>query len=80
MKTLFAFAVAIWPTLAATPAAAETCDPNYEGTCVPVAFDVDCAGGRGNGPAYVMGPVFVVGRDIYKLDQDGDGKACEPRR
>lgn len=54
------------------------CDPNYDLVCVPIASDVDCAGGNGNGPAYVRGPVRVVGRDIYKLDRDGDGYACEP--
>src|SRR5215204_3472674 len=48
------------------------CDPNYSG-CVPIASDVDCAGGRGNGPAYVKGPVKVIGKDIYRLDSDGDG-------
>ncbi len=53
------------------------CDPNYSGACVPIASDVDCAGGNGNGPAYVSGPVYIVGRDIYKLDRDGDGVACE---
>jgi hypothetical protein len=37
------------------------------------ASDVDCAGGSGNGPAYVQGPVRVVGTDIYGLDADGDG-------
>jgi hypothetical protein len=52
------------------------CDPNYSG-CVPVASDVDCAGGSGNGPAYVKGPVTVIGSDIYDLDRDGDGTACE---
>lgn len=52
------------------------CDPNYSG-CVPIASDVDCAGGRGNGPAYVRGPVRVIGTDIYELDRDGDGIACE---
>jgi uncharacterized protein YabE (DUF348 family) len=26
------------------------CDRNYSGACVPVASDVDCAGGSGNGP------------------------------
>ena len=56
------------------------CDPNYAGVCVPIASDVDCAGGGGNGPAYVRGPVRVVGRDIYRLDSDGDGLACEPKR
>jgi hypothetical protein len=53
------------------------CDPNYSGACVPIASDVDCAGGSGNGPAYVQGPVRVVGVDIYKLDRDGDGIACD---
>jgi resuscitation-promoting factor RpfB len=53
------------------------CDPNYSGACVPIASDVDCAGGGGNGPAYVQGPVRVIGRDIYGLDNDGDGIGCE---
>jgi hypothetical protein len=53
------------------------CDPNYSGACVPIASDVDCAGGSGNGPAYVRGPVKVIGTDIYDLDRDGDGWGCE---
>ena len=53
------------------------CDPNYTGACVPIASDVDCAGGSGNGPAYVEGPVRVVGQDIYGLDHDNDGIGCE---
>lgn len=53
-----------------------TCDPNYSGACVPIASDVDCAGGSGNGPAYVSGPVYVIGTDIYDLDRDGDGVGC----
>jgi resuscitation-promoting factor RpfB len=53
------------------------CDPNYSGACVPVASDVDCAGGSGNGPAYVDGPVRVIGSDIYDLDRDGDGIGCD---
>jgi uncharacterized protein YabE (DUF348 family) len=53
------------------------CDPNYSGACVPVASDVDCAGGSGDGPAYVSGPVRVIGEDIYRLDRDGDGIACD---
>ncbi|MFE9101694.1 G5 domain-containing protein [Actinomadura geliboluensis] len=56
---------------------ARSCDPNYSGACVPIASDVDCAGGSGNGPAYVQGPVRVVGSDIYDLDRDGDGIACD---
>jgi len=54
-----------------------TCDPNYSGACVPIASDVDCLGGGGNGPAYVDGPAYVIGTDIYDLDRDGDGVACE---
>lgn len=53
------------------------CHPNYQGACVPIASDVDCAGGSGNGPAYVRGPVQVVGKDVYGLDRDGDGIGCE---
>jgi hypothetical protein len=60
------------------PAAAPSgCDPNYSGACVPIASDVDCAGGSGNGPAYVQGPVTVTGSDIYGLDRDSDGVGCE---
>jgi hypothetical protein len=44
---------------------------------VPFASDVDCAGGSGNGPAYVQGPFSVVGPDVYDLDRDNDGIACE---
>lgn len=52
------------------------CDPNYSG-CVPIASDVDCAGGRGDGPEYVKGPITVIGRDVYLLDRNKDGIACE---
>jgi resuscitation-promoting factor RpfB len=52
------------------------CDPNYSG-CVPIASDVDCAGGSGNGPAYVSGVVRVIGSDIYDLDRDNDGLGCD---
>lgn len=58
-------------------ASAQECHASYSGQCVPVASDVDCARGRGNGPEYVGGPVFVVGYDEYDLDRDGDGIACE---
>lgn len=70
-----------YPTIsrlsAATATIAPQCDPNYAWACVPVASDVDCVGGGGNGPAYVKGPVLVIGRDIYGLDSDGDGIGCE---
>lgn len=54
------------------------CDSNYADECVPRSSDVDCAGGSGNGPAYFDGVARVVGSDIYGLDRDGDGLACEP--
>jgi resuscitation-promoting factor RpfB len=73
------------PTTAATVArptpttrAAGGCDPNYAGACVPIDSDVDCGGGSGNGPSYVYAKRFqVVGTDIYGLDADNDGIACE---
>ncbi|MGI8984785.1 MAG: thermonuclease family protein [Acidimicrobiales bacterium] len=79
--------VAPTPTTAAprpttTPAApASGCHPSYAGACVPMGFsDVDCAGGSGNGPGYVSAKNFqVVGPDLYRLDSDGDGIACESR-
>jgi endonuclease YncB( thermonuclease family) len=61
----------------AAPQSAVGCDANYSG-CVPIDSDVDCAGGSGNGPSYVNGPVRVIGNDIYGLDgKDDDGIACE---
>lgn len=65
------------PVRPVVPAAPSGCDRNYSGACVPIASDVDCAGGSGNGPAYVRGPVTVVGSDIYGLDRNGDGVGCE---
>ena len=59
------------------PVAGGGCHPSYADVCVPFASDVDCAGGSGNGPAYVSGPLRVVGPDVYDLDRDGDGIACD---
>lgn len=59
------------------PAVESSCDPNYADACVPRSSDVDCAWGSGNGPAYLDGVARVVGSDIYGLDRDGDGYACE---
>ncbi len=50
------------------------------GTVVVVVdvVEVDCGGGSGDGPSYVYAKNFqVVGRDIYGLDTDHDGIACE---
>jgi hypothetical protein len=45
--------------------------------CLPPGPDVDCAGGSGDGPRYVNGPVYVNGSDPYELDGNGDGVGCE---
>ena len=44
---------------------------------LPIASDVDCAGGCGKGPAFVKGPFKYKGTDIYGLDADNNGVACE---
>ena len=54
----------------------EACTPGYD-PCIPPGPDVDCAGGRGDGPRYVEGPVRVSGSDPYDLDRDRDGVGCE---
>ncbi len=59
------------------PSSGGNCDPNYTGACVPIASDVDCAGGSGDGPEYVDGPVTVVGDDVYDLNRDSDNIACD---
>lgn len=56
-------------------ASAAGCHPSYE-PCVPIASDVDCIGGSGNGPEYV-GRVRVIGPDEYRLDADDDGFGCD---
>jgi hypothetical protein len=64
--------------LAAVPPPAEPadgCHPSYE-PCVPIASDVDCEGGSGDGPVYT-GRVRVIGPDEYDLDRDGDGVGCD---
>jgi PASTA domain len=54
------------------------CDPSYPGACLdPTAEDYDCAGGSGNGPRYVQGPVQVRPPDPFGLDSDSDGIGCE---
>ncbi len=52
------------------------CTPGYD-PCIPPGADVDCAGGSGNGPRYIQGPVTVTGSDPYDLDSDNDGIGCE---
>ena len=70
------------PPPAAPPAAGPEqqpagCDTNYSDGCVPIDSDVDCAGGSGDGPSYFSGTARVTGSDVYRLDADHDGIACE---
>jgi hypothetical protein len=54
----------------------QDCTPGYS-PCLPPAADYDCAGGIGDGPEYVSGPVTVTGSDPYGLDYDNSGVGCE---
>ncbi len=60
-----------------TVESSSSCTPGYD-PCIPPGDDVDCAGGSGNGPRYVEGPVYVdhAHGDPYRLDGDRDGVAC----
>jgi len=61
-----------------TSSGGSNCHPSYRGACLKRnAGDYDCAGGSGNGPNYVAGPIYVVGYDEFDLDRDGDGIGCE---
>ncbi|WP_050803369.1 MULTISPECIES: hypothetical protein [Protofrankia] len=60
---------------AAPPA---VCNPAYPDVCLKDGIgDYDCAGGSGNGPNYVTGPVRVLSPDPFRLDSDHDGFGCE---
>jgi PASTA domain len=61
-----------------TTTPARNCDPSYPDVCLdPGAVDYDCAGGSGDGPKYVEGPIRVLPPDPFDLDRDGDGWGCE---
>jgi endonuclease YncB( thermonuclease family) len=48
------------------------CDPNYEG-CIPLyPPDLNCTDIKKLG----LAPVKVIGRDVHRLDSDGDGIGC----
>lgn len=55
------------------------CTPGYS-PCLPYrgGADYDCSGGGGNGPYFTAPGVTytVTGSDPYRLDGNGDGKAC----
>lgn len=55
-----------------------TCSVSYPTTCLPPSgADWDCAGGNGDGPNYVEGPLLALPPDPYDLDADNDGIGCE---
>ncbi|HZD68416.1 MAG TPA: hypothetical protein VFA45_05725 [Actinomycetes bacterium] len=61
-----------------TSAPTRNCDPAYPDACLHDGIgDYDCAGGSGNGPNYVEGPITVRAPDPFDLDRDGDGVGCE---
>jgi hypothetical protein len=61
-----------------THAPARNCDPAYPDACLHDGIgDYDCAGGSGNGPNYVEGPITVRPPDPFGLDRDHDGVGCE---
>jgi hypothetical protein len=60
------------------PPGPDGCDPSYPDVCLdPAVGDYDCAGGTGNGPGYVEGPIRVRPPDPFGLDGNGDGVGCE---
>jgi hypothetical protein len=65
--------------------AAQSCDPNYSGGCVPNVWpeDVDCLGGDGNGPYYTDGThtsKSSAQTDTAWTPNDQDTIACEQAR
>jgi hypothetical protein len=64
------------PPTVYVPPPTPDCTPGYD-PCIPPGSDVDCAGGTGNGPRYISGPLTVTGSDPYGLDTDHDGIGCE---
>jgi hypothetical protein len=75
--TVVALVVAKAPPPPATTAP-RNCDPAYPDVCLHDGIgDYDCAGGTGDGPNYVDGPIRVLPPDPFDLDRNGDGIGCE---
>jgi len=53
-----------------------TCHPSYSGCLEAYAGDYDCEGKNENGPNYT-GKVQVLGPDVFYLDKDKNGWACD---
>ncbi|MDQ2650977.1 MAG: hypothetical protein M3Z03_15675, partial [Actinomycetota bacterium] len=70
------------PTTTVT-SAPPPCNSNYSG-CLNRTGDYDCIGKTGDpdwqpgdGPNFASGPITVTGSDVFDLDLDGNGIACE---
>src|SRR5690242_11832096 len=65
------FVVGITTTRVSMPASAADCDPNYIGACVPnnATGGVTCD--------TIKALVTIANVDVYHLDTDGNGTACE---
>lgn len=61
------------PTQGSTSGSSQSqCDPNYAG-CIPLyPPDLNCTDIKRLG----LAPVRVIGRDVHRLDADGDGLGC----
>ena len=53
--------------------AAAGCDPNYAGCIPPYPPDLDCTDIK----RLNLAPIKVIGKDVHKLDRDGDGIGCD---
>lgn len=49
------------------------CDPNYLGCIPPYPPDLDCTDIKQMG----LAPIRIIGKDLHKLDGDGDGIGCD---
>jgi hypothetical protein len=60
------------------------CHPSYQpradGSCIPAVANVRCARDGVDGPVLVSGRYRIVGPDVFSLDPDGDGIACDRDR
>ena len=74
--------VTLPPVPTSPPPTTSNCHPSYPDVCIPIgSADYDCAGGSGNGPNYIQGPIRVrhdvPDPDPHGLDRDKDGVGCE---
>jgi hypothetical protein len=69
-------AVALVGTVAAVGVVAAN-GGGYSAPSYGPAMDKDCYGGKGDGPLWQYGPIYVGGYDPHGLDADNDGTGCE---